>query len=67
MHGSRKFFQRGSNVDSIFSYGDILIPLKADHHLHASETPFKWQFAGMPIIVQHLMLVCDFSGDPDQY
>ena len=25
----------------------IQMPLKAGHHRHASETPFKWRFAGV--------------------
>ena len=36
----------------------------------ASETPFKWRLAGVPMMTQHSMLawkLCDFSGDPDQY
>ena len=36
----------------------------------ANETPFKWRFAGMPLIDQHGMLswqLCKFSGDPDSF
>ena len=29
------------------------IPLKAGHHRSASETPFKWRFAGVPMMAQH--------------
>ena len=29
---------------------------KRGHHRHASETPFKWRFAGVPMMVQHWML-----------
>ena len=28
------------------------IPLYADHHRPALETPFKWRFAGMPIMAR---------------
>ena len=28
----------------------IKIPLSASHHWSASETPFKWRFAGVPIM-----------------
>ena len=31
----------------------IQIPLESDHHWLASETPFKWCFAGRPMIAQH--------------
>ena len=34
----------------------IKIALKAGHHRPASETPFKWRFAGGPMMAQHLML-----------
>ena len=29
------------------------IPLKSGHHRPASETPFKWRFAGVPMMAQH--------------
>ena len=29
------------------------ITLKAGHHRPASETPFKWRFAGGPMMAQH--------------
>ena len=60
MRGSRKFCQRGSNFDNvllIFLYffvlidQGILIPLQSGHHRSASETPFKWRFAGVPMMV----------------
>ena len=45
--------------------------LKAGHPRPASETPFKWRFAGEPMMVQHLMLAwlaaLWFLEDPDQY
>ena len=31
----------------------IQMPRNASHHRAASETPFKWRFAGVPIMVQH--------------
>ena len=31
----------------------IQIPLKMGHHRPASETPFKWRFAGGPMMAQH--------------
>ena len=40
------------------------------HYRPASESPFKWRFAGVPMVTQNLMLawkLCDFSGDPDEY
>ena len=36
----------------------------------ASETPFKWRFAGGSMVAQHRKLarkLCGFTGDPDQY
>ena len=30
----------------------IQLPLKAGHHRPTKETPFKWRFAGVPMIVQ---------------
>ena len=75
MRGPRKFCQRGggSNFDNVFFYFveeelEDQIPLKAGHHRPASETPFKWRFAGEPMVAQHWMQAwqpCDFPGDPD--
>ena len=31
----------------------IKIPLKSGHHRPASETPFKWRFAGVAMMAQH--------------
>ena len=33
--------------------GRIHIPLLADHRRSASETPFKWRFAGVPMMAKH--------------
>ena len=33
--------------------GRIQIPLIAGHQRPASETPFKWRFAGGPMVAQH--------------
>ena len=30
--------------------------IKSDHHQPTSETPFKWRFAGGPIVARHCML-----------
>ena len=31
----------------------IQIPLEMGHHRPASEAPFKWRFAGGPMVAQH--------------
>ena len=31
----------------------IQIPLKSGHHRPVSERPFKWRFAGGPMMAQH--------------
>ena len=49
MHGFRKFCQRGSNSEFLFSEG---IPLYVGHHRPASETPLK-SFAGGPMTADH--------------
>ena len=73
MRGSRKFCQRGSNFFFFFFLirgKRIQIALKVGHHWPASETPFKWRFAGELMMVHHRMLawqLCDFSGDKEQY
>ena len=36
--------------------GRIQIPLLAGHQRPTSETPFKWRFAGGPMLAQHWML-----------
>ena len=40
--------------------GRIQIPLQAGHHRPASETPFKWRFAGVLMMPLHGMLI--FQG-----
>ena len=40
----------------------IQIPLLAGHQRPASETPFKWRFAGGPMVAQHRMLACKLCG-----
>ena len=50
------FGQRGSNLDilcSLVRRRRIQIPLLAGHQRPASETPFKWRFAGGPMMAQH--------------
>ena len=32
------------------------IPLKSGHHRPPSETPFKWHFAGVPMMAHYRML-----------
>ena len=63
MRGSRKFCQRGSNSATLTFFffvfllvmrgGLIQIPHKVGHHRSASETPFKWRFAGGPMMARH--------------
>ena len=60
MRGSRKFCQRGSNFNFLFIFlfflmrgGRIQIRLLAGHQRPASETPFKWRFAGGSMVAQH--------------
>ena len=57
MRGSRMFCQRGSSFDNVFFFslirGRIQKPLLAGHQRSASETPFKWRFAGGPMMAQH--------------
>ena len=61
MCGSRKFFQRASNFEFFF-FSFVLVDegiqvlIKAGHHWLASETPFKWCFAGVPKMAQYCML-----------
>ena len=42
--------------------GMIQIPLLAGHKRPASETPFKWRFAGGPMVAQLWMLACKLCG-----
>ena len=37
----------------IMRRGMIQIPIKAGHYRSASVPPFKWRFAGGPLIAQH--------------
>ena len=32
------------------------MPLTVGHHPPASETPFLWRFAGVPMMAHHLMM-----------
>ena len=59
MRGSRKLCQRGSNSDNVLFFSSfsmrgkrIQITIKAGQHRPASETPFKWRFAGGPKMAQ---------------
>ena len=45
---------------SLMRGGRIQIPLLTGHQRPASETPFKWRFAGGPMIAQHGMLAWYF-------
>ena len=43
----------GSDNYKLIGWGRrIQIPLKAGHYRPASDTPFKWRFAGVPIMAQ---------------
>ena len=69
----RKFCQRGSNSTLIFFDKGPNSTKSGCHYWPASETPFKWRFAGGPMMVRHVMLawyMCSFViflGDLDQY
>ena len=57
MRGSRK----GSNFDNFFlivddGREDPNTTICGRYHWPASETPFKWRFAGVPLMAQHRML-----------
>ena len=57
LRGSRKFFSDGGSNFEIFLVNEwIQIPQKLNHHRPASETPFKWRFAGVPMMAKHWML-----------
>ena len=50
------FARGGPTLTGFFSDNDgerIQIPLKVGHHRPACETPFKWRFAGGPMMPQH--------------
>ena len=60
MRGSRKFCQRGSNFDNVFFCCFYFNEGRKDPNktfnwlsTAASEMPFKWRFAGGPMIVKH--------------
>ena len=69
---SKSFARGGPALTTFFCFvfmegGRIQIPLKAGHHLPASETPWrfaggpimtplKWRFAGGSMMAQHRML-----------
>ena len=49
-------FVRGGGGPTLFSLmtGErIQLPLKSGHHWPTSEMPFKWHFAGGPMMAQH--------------
>ena len=46
------FFQRGPTFFLFLVDEGIQIPLKAGQHRPASETPYKWRFAGVPIMAK---------------
>ena len=48
----QKVFQRGFDFENVFFLVDvwIRISLKSGQYRSASETPFKWRFAGGPIM-----------------
>ena len=58
MCGSRKFYQRGSNFDKFYFFKfdegrKDPNTFSAGHQRPASETPFKWRFAGGSMIAHH--------------
>ena len=62
MHGPRQLCQRGSNYDNLFLVDewrtDPNTTLSGQYnHRHASETPFKWRFAGVPMMAQHWIIL----------
>ena len=57
----QKILSEGSNFDNVFFFqmmrgGRIEKTLSAGHHQPASETPFKWRFAGVLMMAQHRIL-----------
>ena len=52
MRGSRKFFQRGSTFFFLVNEW-IKIQLKSSHPWPASERPFEWRLADIPMMAQH--------------
>ena len=53
------FIRGGSTLTTFFIIilffrgGTIQIPLSEGRHWHTCETPFKWHFAGVPMMAQH--------------
>ena len=68
MRGSRKFCQRGPTLTFfLFDEGrkDPNTNISCPSTAWARRTPFKWRFAGGPMMAQHWMLdwwLCDFKG-----
>ena len=46
-------FARGGPIFFLIRVKQIQIALKAGHYRPASKTPFKWHFAGGPIMARH--------------
>ena len=60
IRGSRKMFcqsvSKSPTVTTLFQLMRVEsyhIPIKAGHHRPASETSFKWRFAGGPMMAKH--------------
>ena len=50
----QKVLSEGSNSTPFLIKGErTKIPLKAGNHRPASEMPFKWRFAGVPMMTRH--------------
>ena len=50
------FFSGGPTLTTFFSLmrvKRIQVPLYVGYHRPTSETPFKWRFAGGPMVAQH--------------
>ena len=77
MRGSRKFYQSGSKFDKLNVFFILVDEGIEEPNITmngplstTSKTPFKWRFAGGPMMAQYCMLawyLYDFSGYPDQY
>ena len=53
MRGTRKFCLGQFFFSWLIRGGRIKVPLLAGHHWTASERPFKWRFAGVPMMAHH--------------
>ena len=60
MRGSRKFCLRGSNSDNVFFFLNFYLFLllffckgREDQNKTKRVSPFKWRFAGGPMVAQH--------------